>query len=520
MAPQSSNEQEDIHETQEGPLREPLLPDGPVEEVRRRKPSRNVILTLLYTIFAFSGRSIWSQSVLAAYVYLLRNNQAEAVGFITAVLGLSQLVTSIPAGIIADAHRRDVLLKFSSTVGCFAVGVTFWACWRESYVCLVLALAVWGLYYGVTNTTLGALFADSIPLGDRSYYFTQRASLLSLGNVCGPAVSLVLFFKLGDNWTVRDCSIVMAVGQCVCFPAILVLCFFNDKYAVDINRETQEERYRNQEEQEEPLLIESDHEVIEDHSTAEEEEGETTALLFWKPCLAAHRLIPAQIATADIISGLASGMSIRYFPIFFVDNLRLSPVEVQVLYICSPLGMALLMRMAQRLSSSYGRLHVVVLHKWIGIALMIAMMVAYLSGLSKATVCALYVLRTAFMNSTGALTRSTLMDHVPSSERGKWSALESVNMFSWSGSAALGGVLVGICGLLPVFGVTAFLQFVATWPLMMLFRYDVTEGSEASLPGRSPVSRQQSLVEDSDEIIPQEEQVREENEQSRTPQQV
>jgi hypothetical protein len=49
-----------------------------------------------------------------------------------------------------------------------------------------------------------------------------------------------------------------------------------------------------------------------------------------------ERSIPVKIALADVTSGLACGMSIRHFPIFFCDNLSLTPVIVQVLYMMVP----------------------------------------------------------------------------------------------------------------------------------------------------------------------------------------
>ena len=86
------------------------------------------------------------------------------------------------------------------------------------------------------------------------------------------------------------------------------------------------------------------------------------------------------------------------------------------------------------------------------------------------------------MNSTGALSRSVLMDNVTKDERGKWSALESVNMFSWSGSAALGGLLVDLVGILPLFAIMASLQFVGTGPLICLFPHDPVEQESIVTP--------------------------------------
>ena len=72
-------------------LSEPLLsPQEPQECILNQVdqpnavPSRNINLILAFTLFAFAGRSLWSQSVLSTLVYLLRNDNPEAVGFTTA----------------------------------------------------------------------------------------------------------------------------------------------------------------------------------------------------------------------------------------------------------------------------------------------------------------------------------------------------------------------------------------------------------------------------------------------------
>lgn len=54
----------------------------------------------------------------------------------------------------------------------------------------------------------------------------------------------------------------------------------------------------------------------------------------------------------------------------------------------------------------------------------------------------LYLLRTWLMNCTSGLTKSMLNDYVSRRNRAKWNALESVNLFSWSGSSLLGGYLI------------------------------------------------------------------------------
>jgi MFS family permease/GNAT superfamily N-acetyltransferase len=444
--------------------------------------SRNIPVALAYTGLIFAGRSVWSQSVLSTFVFLLRHEDTRAVGIITAAMGLAQLLTSLPAGYLADRYRRDTLLRTASAFGLVAMAATLYAIVLHDYRALVVGLAVWGSYWGICNTALSALFADSIPTGQRSHYFTQRSLLVNVGFCTGPAVSLLLFFILGDTWTIRECAFVMAAGQFVCLPAVALLWGLSDDHIVlppSLSEEEGEglleapsptqalEECDTRDASELPF---SDRQDEEERPSTEEVSG-TLCI-----CISPKRRIAVLIAAADLTSGLASGMSIRYFPIFFVENLHMGPMLVQVLYMLTPIFIAGCMKVSQKLSTLYGRCRVSVAFKWIGVVLMYSLVATYDLHLPRALVATIYILRSAFMNCTGALTRSVLMDNVPPSERGRWAALESLNMFSWSGSAALGGYLVGWFGMMPLFCMTAGIQLLATLPLVLLSLEEKLEG--------------------------------------------
>ena len=145
---------------------EPVVDDP--QQAENPPLSRNIRLVLIYTVFAFAGRSLWSQSVLATYVFLLTNNNAEAVGFITAAMGLAQLLASFPSGVLADRYRRDSILRVASVAGCAAIGMTVFSVYQESYIYLVASLSAWGVVWGIANTSLSALFADSKDLTELS----------------------------------------------------------------------------------------------------------------------------------------------------------------------------------------------------------------------------------------------------------------------------------------------------------------------------------------------------------------
>jgi len=437
--------------------------------------SRNINLILAYTFIAFSARSLWNQSVLSAFVYLIKNDDPKFVGILTGIMGTTQLLSSFPAGILADKFRRDTMLKIASVIGAIAAICTFAAAQSLNFVFLGLALAIWGLFWGICNTSILAMFADSIEDGERTHYFTQRTILQYLGNASGPKVALIMFLNLGDKWTVQACSTVVGTGQLLSIPAILLLCFLKDEDVVNNDYGSDETICSNDELDEEandqrstlleePLLVNGSD--VEDHN---EDSTSTSSSGIFLYIIPERRAVPILITLADVTSGLAAGMSIRYFPIFFLENLKMSPEQVQIVFLTTTLLMAVMTRVTQFIGTTMGNLCTTIIFKCAGALLMMLMVVSYQKGFSPLFVCVLFVLRTSTINSTGALTKSLLMDSVPSSERAKWSALESVNMFGWAGSAAFGGFLVDWEGIEFNFYTTSTLQLVATLPYILLF---------------------------------------------------
>jgi MFS family permease len=178
--------------------------------------------------------------------------------------------------------------------------------------------------------------------------------------------------------------------------------------------------------------------------------------------------LPSIIVLTDVCFGLASGMSVRFFPLFFMDTYNLSPMAVSGIYVLSPLLTSLASFLAQRTSHHLGRVSTTITCKLLGVSLLFLMCFLDYHHVSAFAVIPVYILRTALMNSTKPLTRSIIMDAVPKEDRGKWNSLESVTMATWSGSAVLGGLLVDEYGFLFNNLITASLQLLSTLPLFLV----------------------------------------------------
>ena len=104
-------------------------------------------------------------------------------------------------------------------------------------------------------------------------------------------------------------------------------------------------------------------------------------------------------------------MTTKFFPLFFQNDLKLTPSGVQVVYILVPITMALLSTEATYMSKIVGRVQTIMVHNVCGIGCLVAMV--YLNGkISPVALAAIYIIRTGLMNSTYPLSESILMDVV------------------------------------------------------------------------------------------------------------
>merc|ERR1719384_841568 len=98
-----------------------------------------------------------------------------------------------------------------------------------------------------------------------------------------------------------------------------------------------------------------------------------------------------------------------------------------------------------------GRMEASILFHFLGTATLFALCVAKPLYLALP----LYFLRGALMNAKGPITQAITMDLVTTEMRGRWSSIQSIAGFSWSGSAFIGGWVAQSAGYRASFAVTA-----------------------------------------------------------------
>jgi MFS family permease len=212
----------------------------------------------------------------------------------------------------------------------------------------------------------------------------------------------------------------------------------------------------------------------------------------------------------DIILGLASGMTIKFFPLFFKNECGLTVSGVQGVYIATYLVMAAFAEVARRAATRVGRTQTILACALCGVSLLVVMAVLGRFDVGWAEVrtadgtvrrvethplwrawyviVPVYVARTAIMNCCRGLRKSIVMDYVSKKDRGKWNALDGVTKLGWSGSAFLGGWLVDNYGYEYAFVATAVLQAIASSVWLLLIPLVPIEGRLQPIEGRLQAS--------------------------------
>jgi MFS family permease len=183
-----------------------------------------------------------------------------------------------------------------------------------------------------------------------------------------------------------------------------------------------------------------------------------------------QRWIPYIIFAQGLILAIGSGMTVKFFPLFFKDQVGFSPSQVQMVYICVPITMVLLSTLITKLASTgFGRVQATLVFTTLGISMLYAMVFfkTYLDA-HPLLLVPIYVLRTSLMNCSYPLQESILMDFVPKHERARWKSLDSVAGFGWCGSAMLGGWLSDRFDYTYTFLITAIIQTVGTGVFALL----------------------------------------------------
>ena len=171
--------------------------------------------------------------------------------------------------------------------------------------------------------------------------------------------------------------------------------------------------------------------------------------------------VPYILFVSNMLVAVGSGMTVKFFPLWWKEDNHLSPTDVQIIYVFAPLAIMVVGGIWVGLSRRIGRVQALMVSKIAGCSAMVLLVILFHSGAPTfLALVPVYLLRTSLMNGTYPIQESILMDCVPSEMRARWKSLDSITAFGWCGSAFLGGFIADKAGYTSTFLVTAALQFV------------------------------------------------------------
>lgn len=443
---------------------------------KRFQLNHNVFLTLVLDILYGISDSLWGGTVFAAYLKKLGHDRNGPVGDIEAVNGLAVLLSALPVGYLADKYGRSRVIMAGGILFVFTavlhICITRWIGVDEveifddktkSHVSMILlgvVMGLWGIGGGIISGPCQALYADSTPAGDRSKYYQILFVCYLVASCMGPIVSIILFQTIGDEWDLPTLQTIIYIGLALELGNAFIMMLFDDSKALD---EDEGEVVSGDSEEDATALLQAEDPEATFEDEPEGEGGTAAPSQADETLTRRRRCIPYVLFVSSVIMSIGSGMTVKFFPLFFKDEVGMSPTEVQIIYVLVPLIMAMCSGLGTSLASWFGRVQTSLLLQFSGLSCLFAMVFfkTYLDS-HPFVLVPVYVVRTALMNAPYPLQESILMDYVPKNERARWKSLESISSFGWCGSAALGGYFSDRWDYTFTFFITALIQTAGT----------------------------------------------------------
>ncbi|KPA82345.1 hypothetical protein ABB37_03434 [Leptomonas pyrrhocoris] len=178
---------------------------------------------ILFTFLNSMATSIWMFNAWTPFVFLLFNGSNVAVGIVSGVNGLSELVFALISGHVADKMwGPSRTLVFAVRLGVVNLCVVMVAVWARKQWLLIVAQMFEGCYMGLSFTCVESVFAQCLRTGERDRLYSLKFSMESAGPIVGLISSILLYLVVGDQWTTQVLQIVMTCGLLLHLASMLI----------------------------------------------------------------------------------------------------------------------------------------------------------------------------------------------------------------------------------------------------------------------------------------------------------
>ena len=430
--------------------------------------SRNVWVNVSLTCLNAAAQGFGWSTAAVTYLFLASGSSTVTVGWVEGAQGIVSVATAFPAGWAADRWRRDTVLRCCSVATVLASAVVAlavahslgWLALPVAQLPLIAAgYVLLGAAQGAAVPASDALLADSLATGaQRTRLMVRLGAWRSLLTAAGSAGLMFAFHLLGDHWTEHALAVVMGLTLVPGVLASALAWLYSDRRSLDTQSDAVQD--------------------LPDPTQQADEED-----------VGGSGWVAPLLALAELVLCLGAGMSVKFWPIFFLDPqaAALTPIQLNAVFCVSTIVKAQLILWAKALAGSLarccagalggdGRMEAVLIFSLLGIGtrVLIALTPEWWGELP--VIAALYILQTCLMNATHPLEKSVFMDMVSKSQRGRWAASDAVGMLGWSGSAAVGGWIIKRYGYSTLFLATSAVQLLGLVPKLAVCVIVAREG--------------------------------------------
>jgi len=344
-----------------------------------------------------------------AYLLILRGSNTF-VGTLESARGLSSLAMAVPLGWASDRWPKPLVLRCNTVVGLAAALLLLFGI-PTNCVPLIFAGAVAS---AIHNQCLFGLFPPL--LSEMTEAGNQRMKVMShlqtassAGMASGPALQLLLMLATATtHWTTSELHWILCSGLLLFLPFVLTV-----------------------------WRIRPSDLTVAASQTAAGGSGGQSPLLAATPTRR-RWTIALLVEISSLITAVGSGMTFKYWPLFFKGDFGFSPTGVCAMQLAIWAAIAASAQIAPKIAQKVGRAPTCFLLHASGVALLFLISLTSMPALFTVP---LVLLRNATMNAASPLVQSIIMDMVPQQHRGKWSSIASLRRMTWSGSAFVGGLL-------------------------------------------------------------------------------